>query len=69
MKFLPDMAWWAALMNRRHRPTAARLDPADMGTAYGLDSITIIDFEPTRAPIGAAAAEPGQWQRRGRSKL
>jgi hypothetical protein len=64
MKFLPHAAWLHALRRwRGPRPEAQ--DPAEMGTAFGLDSITVIDFESTSAPDGATpSSAPSDWHRR-----
>jgi hypothetical protein len=36
-----------------------------MGTAFGLDSITVIDFDSTAAPDGTTpSAVPSSWHRR-----
>ena len=34
-----------------------------MGTAFGLDSITIVDFDSTQQPESGSRA-PGAWERR-----
>ncbi len=34
-----------------------------MGTAFGLDSITVVDFESSQQP-GPASRAPGDWERR-----
>ncbi|MEO7338915.1 MAG: hypothetical protein ABIV63_20265 [Caldimonas sp.] len=63
MKLFPDTAWFSALKTwRRHR--RAEPDAGDMGTAFGLDSITIIDFEPTSAPGESPSSTLDHWQRR-----
>lgn len=62
MKLLSTAAWFAALKAWR-APRRAGPDPADMGTAFGLDSITIIDFDPSDLQSETAAAAP-RWQRR-----
>jgi len=62
MKLFPFAAWFSALTaTRRERRRDA--DPADMGTAFGLDSITIVDFEPSDAPPAPTPSRP-DWQRR-----
>lgn len=65
MKLLPD-PWLAALKAWRLQRRAGRAgkEPADMGTAFGLDSITVIDFEPTAAPGEAGPAPASGWHRR-----
>ena len=47
MKLLFDTAWFTALTRWR---AERRVDPdaGDMGTAFGLDSITVVDFEAER---------------------
>ena len=64
MKLLPHTAWLRALRRWRD-PRRKAQDPAEMGTAFGLDSITVIDFESTSAQDGTASssAQP-DWQRR-----
>lgn len=62
MKLFPFAAWLSALAvtrRQRHRDT----DPGDMGTAFGLDSITIVDFEASEAPPEPTPSKP-DWQRR-----
>ena len=62
MKLFPFAAWFSALtVTRRKRRRDA--DPGDMGTAFGLDSITIVDFEPSEAPAAPTSSKP-DWQRR-----
>jgi hypothetical protein len=62
MKLLPD-PWLAALKAWRLQGRAGK-EPADMGTAFGLDSITVVDFEPSSAPGEAGAAPASDWHRR-----
>lgn len=62
MKLLPD-PWFTALKAWRLRRRAGK-EPADMGTAFGLDSITVVDFEPTAAPSEAGTAPVSDWHRR-----
>ena len=35
-----------------------------MGTAFGLDSITIVDFDSTQHPSADSVAQPSGWERR-----
>ena len=62
MKLISNSAWFTAFKawRQRRRDDA---DPAGMGTAFGLDSITIVDFDDT-APATAATVPPRDWQRR-----
>jgi len=60
MKLFSYPAWIAAFKAWRRRPRHHPSDPGDMGTAFGLDSITIVDFEPSEAPT----TKPPSWQRR-----
>ena len=62
MKLLSESAWFNAFKAWR-RPRRDGADPAEMGTAFGLDSITIVDFDETVTGEAAAAA-PRDWQRR-----
>jgi hypothetical protein len=63
MKLISDSAWFTAFKawRRRRREDA---DPADMGTAWGLDSITVVDFDDSAGPATAATLPPRDWQRR-----
>jgi hypothetical protein len=64
MKFLPDAAWFHAFRAWRGQ-RRERHDPAEMGTAFGLDSITVIDFESTSAPESVAGSPvASDWHRR-----
>jgi len=63
MKRPSPFAWFAALRSAWGRTRHDRTDPADMGTALGLDSITVIEFEASRAPASVRPALP-PWQRR-----
>jgi hypothetical protein len=68
MKLITDAAWFRALKGLRHRSPVAP-DAADMGTAFGLDSITIVNMdEDGREPHGLvdAFATPAarDWHRR-----
>lgn len=72
MKFLPAIAWFDAFRAWRGSPRRRDQDPAEMGTAFGLDSITIVDFQSGSAGEAVAASPtPAAWQRRivGRSRL
>ena len=60
MKLFSYPAWIAAFKAWRRRPYPRSTDPGDMGTAFGLDSITIVDFEPSEVPT----TKPPSWQRR-----
>jgi hypothetical protein len=59
MRIFPTIGWLAGLRaawrRARHGP-----DPADMGTAFGLDSITVVEFEAGAPP----ATPPAPWERR-----
>ena len=63
MKLLTDTAWFIALKTWRAQRHCDE-DPAAMGTAYGLDSITVVDFEPSSPSGEAGAAGPRDWNRR-----
>lgn len=62
MKLLPQTGWFAALRSWRGLRRRDQ-EPADMGTAFGLDSITIVDFDSTQYPESTSRA-PGDWARR-----
>jgi hypothetical protein len=64
MKFLSDIGWLAAL--RRWRgPRHRGPEPADMGTAFGLDSITVVDFDSTQYPHAEGSVSSAHdWNRR-----
>jgi hypothetical protein len=65
MKSLLDSLRFAVINVWRGRRPVDRNDPADMGTAFGLDSITVIDFDSTAAPPAAPDLRPdAAWQRR-----
>lgn len=67
MKLITDAAWFRALRNLapRHR---VGVDAADMGTAFGLDSITIVcdeaEDEEHAARAGSRLAARSDWHRR-----
>lgn len=63
MKLLTDTAWFTALKAWRVQPRTDE-DPAGMGTAFGLDSITVIDFESSSAAGEPGAAAAPDWRRR-----
>ena len=69
MKLITDAAWFRALRGLRRRSPVAP-DAADMGTAFGLDSITIVcdDDTDSAAPGLKGEASGGQsvpnWLRR-----
>lgn len=64
MKLFTDTAWFAALRSWRGQRRRGQ-EPADMGTAFGLDSITVVDFDSTQHPdAGGAALAAAGWQRR-----
>jgi len=63
MKLLSPSAWLSALRSAWQRARWEESDPAGMGTALGLDSITVIEFEASRAPGDVRAPLP-PWQRR-----
>jgi hypothetical protein len=60
MKLFSCPSWMAAFKAWRRRAHHHAADAGDMGTAFGLDSITIVDFEPSEAP----ATKAPSWQRR-----
>jgi hypothetical protein len=62
MKLISDSAWFIAFKSWR-RARRVEADPADMGTAWGLDSITVVDFDEAAGP-SAATVPPRDWQRR-----
>jgi len=64
MKLTSPFGWIPALRSAWRRARREDADPAGMGTALGLDSITVIDFEPTRAPKGPPSTPLPPWQRR-----
>jgi len=64
MKLTSPFGWLPALRSAWRRARREDADPAGMGTALGLDSITVIDFEPSRTPKDARAAPMPPWQRR-----
>lgn len=53
MKILKRLAWVLG-MSSRGSPVLDGYDPADMGTAFGLDSITVLPDEEARKAYGAA---------------
>ena len=55
MRLLPNLTWFAALLESRAR-RPVRCDPANMGTALALDSITIVDD--LEAALAAEAKAP-----------
>ena len=63
MKRLFDSTWFAALKRWR---TPRRVDPdaGDMGTAFGLDSITVVDFETSAAQSEFSNSAMNDWHRR-----
>ncbi len=69
MKLISAVAWLAALASRRP-PRRAEPDPAEMGTAFGLDSITLVDpLAPSESSLGSET--PGSWEQQAarRSRL
>jgi len=64
MKLASAFRWLPALRSVWRRARRDDADPANMGTALGLDSITVIEFEPTRAPKSPPTAPLPPWQRR-----
>ena len=67
MKLFSALAWLNALRSRR----ATRrddLDPAEMGTAFGLDSITLLDESP-RSGWPEETLAPWEQRLAGRSRL
>ena len=63
MKLITDTAWFSALKDWRGKRRSGQ-DPADMGTAFGLDSITVVDFESTVDPREPGGPAWGAWERR-----
>ena len=63
MKLLFDTAWFIALTRWR---AGRRVDPdaGDMGTAFGLDSITVVDFDASTGPSEFGNSTMTDWQRR-----
>jgi hypothetical protein len=71
MKVFRNMPWFAALLPRRSAPPTG-LDAADMGTAFGLESVTVVNPFKGGEGLNAAPADPvSHWQRRvnGRSRI
>jgi hypothetical protein len=60
MRFFPTTGWLAGLRSAWRRARRGP-DPADMGTAFGLDSITVVEFEASAAP---PTTPPAPWERR-----
>ncbi len=52
MNILRSLAWVLGL-STRGKPASGGFDPADMGTAFGLDSITVLPDEECRRAYGA----------------
>lgn len=49
-------SWWSAWRRRRaKRAAAGRDDPADMGTAFGLDATCEFDGDPNQARHGGGS--------------
>jgi hypothetical protein len=71
MKVFRPMTFLAALLPRRGTRRIPG-DPADMGTAFGLESVTVVRPESAgKGPGGAETAAPeNHWERRanGRSR-
>ena len=63
MKLFPGATWFAALRSWRGQRRRGQ-EPADMGTAFGLDSITVVDFDTTQHPGPDSAHAAAGWQRR-----
>lgn len=60
-----DTAWFNALRRRRYRAREdTSSDFGDMGTAFGLDSITVVDFDTSIAPSEFKNSAMTEWQRR-----
>jgi len=64
MKVLSTFGWLAALRSAWSRARRRDADPAEMGTAFGLDSITVVEFGPGLAPGDPGVARPSPLQRR-----
>jgi hypothetical protein len=63
MKITSPFGWLPALRSAWRRARRDDVDAAGMGTALGLDSITVIEFETSGPRRDAKAALP-PWQRR-----
>jgi len=63
MKRLFDSTWFTALTRWRTQRRAAP-DAGDMGTAFGLDSITVVDFETSAAGSQFSDSAMTDWHRR-----
>ena len=63
MKRLFDSTWFAAL-KRWRAPRRVNPDAGDMGTAFGLDSITVVDFETSAAQSEFSNSAMNDWHRR-----
>lgn len=73
MKMFRPMSFLAALLPQRSTAHVSG-DPADMGTAFGLESVTVVETERTgREPtaLETTAAAEDHWERRanGRSRI
>ena len=64
MNLMAGARWLLALTTRRATQRHGS-DPADMGTAFGLDAITTLEPQSLDdAPEGAAAAKPSRLELR-----
>jgi hypothetical protein len=64
MNLLRSLSRWAAQWSSRRRRRGVP-DGGDMGTAFGLDSITVIDSEPAWVPSRGRDSTPRtHWEQR-----
>lgn len=63
MKRLFDSTWFTAL-TRWRSPRRVDPDAGDMGTAFGLDSITVVDFETSAGASQFSDSAMTDWHRR-----
>ncbi len=68
MNLIAGARWLFALASPRARQRRGA-DPADMGTAFGLDAITTLDAELAAEPRDAEPAlEPSRFEHRSRRR-